>query len=175
MTDVFKEQIVKRKPPFRNVLIRVGLIFAVIIIVFLSFLLLQGFGAVIAMGAAFGAAYVMSFLNVEYEYALTNGELDIDIIYNKARRKRQISVNVKEFEIMAHIDDKAHEHTFTTAQVTRDFSSGTPGNDTYRFLTIINGKKTIVIFDPNEKMLKAISSVISRRKLHLRPGVVLVS
>jgi len=176
MGDVFKEQIVKRRTTFKDTAIRISLVLSVILIFVATVLVLflQGIGIIITAAATFGAMYLMSFLSVEYEYVYTNGELDIDAIYNKSRRKRLFSAVVKDFEIMAHIDDKNHEHTLTTAQEVKDFSSGLPGPDTYVFLTIINGKKTKVIIEPNEKMLKAISGGISRRKLFLRPGVILI-
>jgi len=172
--DVFKEQIVKRKPTVKDTVIRVLLIVLVILIFFASALLVQALAVVITAVAAFGAFYLMSFLSVEYEYIFTNGELDIDIIYNKSRRKRQLSTKVNDFEIMAHIDDKNHESVFTMAQETRDYSSGVHGQDTYMCMLTLKGKKVKLIIEPNEKMLKAIAGSITRRKLHLRPGVVLV-
>ena len=174
MGDVFKEQIVKRKPTFKDTAIRVCLIVLVILIFFISLMLLQAFAVIITAAAGFGAFFLMSFLSVEYEYVFTNGELDIDAIYNRSRRKRLFTAKVNDFELMAHIDDKAHEGAFNNVQETRDYSSGSPGPDTYVCLTNYNSKKIKLILEPNEKMLKAIAGTISRRKLHLRPGVVLI-
>ena len=174
MGDVFKEQLVKRKSTFKDSAIKVCLVLVVVLIFMISFLFLQGFAIIVTAVAGFGAAFLMSFLNVEYEYIFTNGELDIDAIYNRSRRKRMFSGNVKNFEIMAHIDDRMREGEFSSAQEIKDFSSGVPGPETYAFLAVIKGKKTKVIIEPNEKMLKALANVISRRKLFLRPGVVFV-
>ena len=176
MGDVFKEQIVKRKGTAKDAAIRVGLVVAVFLVFFVTLISpLGAFAVVITAAAGFGAFFLMSFLNVEYEYVFTNGELDIDAIYNRSRRKRMMSVKVKDFEIMAHIDDKNHAGEFNGAQEVRDYSSGVPGPDTYAFLAIHNSKKIKVIIEPNEKMLKAISGAMSRRKLHLRPGMIVVS
>ena len=174
MGDVFNEQIVKRHGTFKDSLMRVGIVVLILVIFFVSFLLLDTFGILIGAAAVFGDMYLMSFLNVEYEYVFTNGELDIDIIYNRARRKRLFSTMVKDFEIMAHVEDKAHMGAFGSAQETINCHSGEIGPSTYAFLATIKGKRAKVIFEPNDKMLKAIGLALSRRKLHLRPGTVLV-
>ena len=168
MTDVFKEQIVKRKPSTMDNMKRVGLILAVVVVFFIAMYFVAGFAPVITLAAGFGAFYLMSFLKVEYEYVFTNGELDIDIIYNRSRRKRVFSAHVNKFEIMAHVEDMNHAGSFSGAQVTHDYSSGQVGPDTYAFLINKDGKQQKIIFEPNEKMLRAISGSMSRTKLHMK-------
>jgi len=167
MGDVFKEQIVKRKDPPTNNIKRAVLVIAVIVLFFvLAQTQLGSLAAPITLAAAFGAFYLMSFLRVEYEYVFTNGDLDIDIIYNRSRRKQVFSANVKTFEIMAHVEDAVHAGNFSGALETRDYSSGEVGGNTYAFLVSIEGKQTKVIFEPNEKMMQAIAGSIPRSKLH---------
>ena len=169
MGDVFNEQLVKRKETNMDRLKRVGLILAVITLVFVTLITPAArFVAVVMLAAGFGAYYLMSFLRVEYEYVFTNGELDIDIIYNRSRRKRVFSSRINQFEIMAHIEDMNHAGSFYAAQETRDYSSGETGENTYAFLVNINGKPTKVIIEPNERMMRAITGAISRSKLHLK-------
>lgn len=38
---------------------------------------------------------------VEYEYDFTNGELDVDAIYEQKKRKRLLTINVKDIELLA--------------------------------------------------------------------------
>ena len=168
MGDVFKEQLVKRKPTFRDTVLKVCLGILAAIIGLSSFVFLGHFGMLVVFGLVFGVKYLVGFLNVEYEYIFTNGELDIDIIYDQSRRKRVFTAQAKQFEIMAHIDDKNHEGTFNSAQETRDYSSGVVNDNTYAFLTTHNGKRVKVIIEPNEKMMKAISTILTRRKLFIK-------
>ena len=168
MESVFKEQIVKRHPKKTDMLIRIGLVLAVIIISIIGIGAAGMFGPAIAMAAAFGAWYVMSLLKVEYEYAFTDGELDIDVIYNRSRRKRLFSARVNDFEIMAHVEDNLHAGSFHGAQETKDYSSGVVGPNTYAFLINYRSKRTKVIIEPNEVMLKALAKVLTRRRLHVR-------
>jgi hypothetical protein len=48
--------------------------------------------------AIYGGVYLTKMLNVEYEYIVTNGEVDVDIITSKSKRKRLISFNCKDIE-----------------------------------------------------------------------------
>ncbi|MCL1862611.1 MAG: DUF6106 family protein [Defluviitaleaceae bacterium] len=175
MGDVFKEQIVKRENTFKDTLIRVFLWILVLLVGIIVLLINAQLGVIVIFALGFGARFLMGYLNVEYEYVFTNGELDIDIIYDRSRRKRIFSSHVKQFELMAYHDDKNHESALSTAQETRDYSSGVPGPSTYVFLTAHESKKLKIIIEPNDKMLKAISTVLTRNKLHLRPGVILTS
>ncbi|MCL2240556.1 MAG: DUF6106 family protein [Defluviitaleaceae bacterium] len=168
MGDVFKEQIIKRKPTAKDAIFRFLLITAAALIFILALFFVQGFGPIIGFAAGFGAWFAMSYLNVEYEYIFTNGDLDIDIIYNRARRKRLFSGHVNNFEVMCHVEDKVHIGELSGAQETRDFSSGEVNENTYAFLTTHNSKRIKVIIEPNEKMLKAIGTILTRRKLHIK-------
>ena len=169
MNDVFKEQIVKRKPSSKDVFKRAGLILSVAVVAVLAFMLIPAFAPFVILAACFGAWYLMGFLKVEYEYALTDGELDIDIIYNRSRRKRLFSARVNDFDIMAHVEDKMRMGEFQSAMETLDYSSGEVSNDTYAFLLNYKGKRTKIIIEPNAVMLKAMATVLTRRRLHVRP------
>lgn len=50
---------------------------------------------------AAAAFYFKRYLYVEYEYEFTNGDIDIDKIIEKNKRKRVASFNIKELEILA--------------------------------------------------------------------------
>lgn len=165
MGDVFKEQIVKRKPTGKDLMKRVGLVAAVIIIFFMSMYFIGQFAFIITVAAGFGAYLLMNMLNLEYEYIFTNGELDIDVIYNRTRRKRLFSGSVSDFEVMAHVEDKAHIGDFASANETKDYSSGAVTDHTYAFLTNYKGKRLKILFEPNDVFIKAISTVLTPRKL----------
>lgn len=166
MGDVFKEQIVKRQGNFKDTLKKVGIVIAVIVITFVSMLIpyVQEFFYIVMAAAVFGAYQLFSFINVEYEYLFTNGELDIDIIYSRSRRKRQFTGFVKDFEIMAHVENPNCTRSFDNAQETKDYSSGQVLPNTYAFLTTYKGKRLKIIIEPNEMMVNAISTVLSPRK-----------
>lgn len=47
-------------------------------------------------------------MSVEYEYIVTNGEMDIDKIIAKRRRKRLITVNARTFERFGPFKESDH-------------------------------------------------------------------
>jgi hypothetical protein len=167
MNDIFKEQIVKRKATTLHAAIRFGLIFGVAL-TFIIGTIYSAWGVYIAVLAGLGAWFIMGRLNVEYEYVFTNGELDIDIIYNKASRKRIFNGRVADFEIMAHVDDVNHMGSFMGATATANYSSGETTESTYAFLTHYQGKRMKIIFEPNEMMFTAIATSLPPRKLFKR-------
>ncbi|MCL2371860.1 MAG: DUF6106 family protein [Defluviitaleaceae bacterium] len=167
MGDIFKEQIVKRKATAIDAAVKIGLILAVAAIFVISLMLVQGLSVLITFAAGFGAMYLISFRNVEYEYVFTNGELDVDIIYNQSRRKQLFSANVKDIEIMANAENKDQSGAFNSFETLLDFSSGETKPNTYFFMINYKNKRSQVIIEPNEMMLKAISGSVSRQRLFL--------
>ncbi len=164
MGDVFKEQIVIKEPTSKDTLQRVGLVILVILITLASLMFIPGFAMFVVAAAVFGAYYFMSMLKCEYEYIYTNGELDIDVIYNRTRRKRLFSGNVKSFDVCAHVNDKMHENDFRSAAETKDYSSGKVKDNTYAFLATFKGKKIKIIFEPNEVIVQSLAQMMTTRK-----------
>lgn len=168
MDDVFKEQMVKKIPSKNDMLKKVGIIMLTGILSFMAFIFAQVFAPVVVLVLCYASYYIISLQNIEYEYILTNNELDIDIIYNKSKRKRIFSGDIKEIEIMAHIEDSTHKGDFKGAEVIKDYSSGVNNNNTYSMLYNYKSKRTNFIIEPNENMIKSFSRYISPRKLFIK-------
>ncbi|SHE35780.1 hypothetical protein [Clostridium fallax] len=110
--DQFKEQLVlvSNKTPY-NMAKALMMVFFVIA---MFFLVLGGAVFSIVFFVVSGAIwYLKRYFYVEYEYALTNGEIDIDAIYEMKKRKRQVTFNLKEVALLAPKDSDAY----------RDFSN----------------------------------------------------
>lgn len=166
--DVFKEQLVKREANNKSRAIQIGLLAAAAFLSAIAFLFL-GMLSLVLMAIFFYVAYYFAIKqNVEYEYVFTNGELDIDAIYNRAKRKRILSIDLRNAELLAHVNDKAHENTFLGVQVLKDFSSGVIKDNTYQIIIPINGTRTKVRLEPNESLLTAFRQSISPRKMFLK-------
>jgi len=165
--DVFKEQLVKRAITGKDTAKRIGIVALAVIVFFFCLYIpyVQQVAVFIAAALIFGVYFLITRQNIEYEYSFTNGDLDIDIIYNKSKRKRLFSSSVKDFEIMAPVQDTAHTHDLSNASETKDYSSGVVGPDTYAFVTAYKGKRLKIIIEPNDMMIKAFSTVLTPRKL----------
>lgn len=165
MGDVFIEQIVKKQNEMKDILrnsaiITGGILLAAVVFLFLltSFPYKEYVGTIVFLifaGILYYTWYIVSGLNLEYEYIFTNGELDIDKISNKRKRKRLTTVRMSRVDKMdvydaKKADPKKYDHVYTAA-----ISSRAEGN-WYMEYSNRDGEKCCLIFTPNEKVLDAI-------------------
>ena len=115
----------------------------------------------------FVAVKKIKLLNKEFEYAYTDGILDIDVIMNRTKRKKVFEGNVSEFEIMAHIDDKEHLAMYENIPV-ENFSSGDVLGNTYVFVATYKGKRKRFIIEPREDILMAMRVDLTPRRMFLK-------
>lgn len=84
--DIFIEYLVKRKNTMKNNFLRFLIVFGTIIFTIIMFYLCMLFSQLsfiflcLIAGGIYGAWYLMGTFKVEYEYIVTNGEMDIDKI-----------------------------------------------------------------------------------------------
>ena len=116
--DIFLEKIIKKKSDGKSIAISFLISFGAFVISILAFVFLSSFGLFIMCGAIYGAWYLIKMQQIEYEYSLTNGELDVDIIRGMSKRKRVFSINCKEFEILAPYNDN-HKREYETPSITK--------------------------------------------------------
>lgn len=162
MADVFKEQLVKKLPDGRDLLIKIGTVVLGLIVMYLVLIFLNPIFPYVFAAIIFGVYTLFGRLNIEYEYILTNGELDIDAVFNKARRKRLYSGDLRNAQAFSHIGEKSFDTEFSGCTV-KNYSSGRITDNTYAFIGYSKEKKLKIIFQPNEQMLDAIKPYIKKR------------
>ncbi|MBE7038107.1 MAG: hypothetical protein E7404_04300 [Ruminococcaceae bacterium] len=163
--DIFCEYIVKVKRSPIEILISVFSVLVAAILIFMSLALLStpfsSFVLLIDAAIVYGVYILITHFNVEYEYILTNGELDIDKIIAKRKRKRMFSMNVKEFEVLEPV-----EQNKTYANIL-DCSTRTNSVDVYYAIFSKDNKRQTLIFNPPQKMLENMKQY-SPRTIHLK-------
>lgn len=143
--------------------------FIILIITALFILLwlnLPSFPAMLMMNVltiAIACFFMNFFLNREYEYCFVDGELDIDVIYNKRRRRRVFSGESAEFEVMAHYTDSENLNFYRNFRL-KDFSGGAVTGNTYVFVSAYKGKKYRIAIEPNDKLIEALRMYIPPQK-----------
>ncbi|MFA7636935.1 MAG: DUF6106 family protein [Monoglobales bacterium] len=155
MMDMFTECLLKRKKHFKEYAIAVPLILLGIIgtLFFLAFIWRSplsgvGFAAVILMW--WGIRVLISNQNKEFEYTVTNGDVDIDLIIAQKKRRRIISFNAKNIDKMAPVDQLSGAETFSKEI---DASAHDGRFDVYYISATIRGEKTKILVNPSRKML----------------------
>ncbi len=151
MNDSFYEQLVSRKSRPIDLVIRIATILALLLFTFIGFMFL-GFLVipVIILLAFLVSTFLFPRLNVEYEYALLNHDMQIDIIYNKAKRKSLLSFNLRDAEIIAPQDSPALASYH--AEKTWNFTSLKPSAKVFKMYISINQKKYALLLEPDSKM-----------------------
>ncbi len=158
--DTFVEQIVRKKKQLIDWMIIVGVCFAALVVSwaiykFISFLL-----PMIVL-VVWGAWWLITNLNREFEYSITNGEMDIDCIIAQRRRKRLCTITCSKVEAYGELSKadftgKKFDHTIMAAP-----AANMEGNYYFSYRSKKYGR-TLVIFHPDERMQQAFFSSLPR-------------
>jgi len=154
--ELFVEKIVKRKKTGLDNLIITGEILACMILSVAAFALIPSFGMFIAVGLGYGTWYLVTMRSKEFEYAVTNGELDIDRIIARRRRKRIFSAHGKEFELVAPVKSTYYTKDMQNMKKKIDATSGKDAEGVWFITTHLGGESGIVLFQPNANMIDAL-------------------
>lgn len=159
MNDFYTEQLVKRKVTGKVILAKIGLI----ILTLLSLVLLLKVPFAFILTAVLIAVDIYFFRNMdlEYEYLFVNGELDVDKITARSKRKTVFSTNLEELELLAPTGSS--ELRLVQAEKTYNFSSMAEGRKTYELIVSQKGQKIKVIFEPNDTILNGFKTLASRK------------
>ncbi|MDR3552177.1 MAG: hypothetical protein P4L75_03545 [Clostridia bacterium] len=169
--DVFVEHMVTRKNSPIDMLKMFLLTVAGVVLVFVIFLVMSqlpsfAFLFLLAIfGACWGWWHLMTSFRVEFEYTLTNGEMDVDKIVAQRKRKRLITVNLREIEIMAPMNGD-HQRDFENHSLkTKIDASSSPQSPKAYFLIVNHDKQglTRLIFEPDERILSGAKMVAARK------------
>lgn len=161
MSESYTELLIKRKASFGMILVKsllIGLIGACFVLTMLGnpFTLL----GVVAFGACF--YMVRGKTDLEYEYLYVGGELSVDKIINKQKRKPLINMQMEKVELVAPTNsEKLYEYKNKSLKKL-DFSSHT-GRPNY---TVIYHGKDIqyrVLVELNEEIVNAMYNVAPRK------------
>ena len=104
--------------------------------------------------------FIFPRFNVEYEYTLLNHDLDIDVIYNRTKRKSVISFDLKKAEIIA----PAASHRLDSYHNTKtlDYSAQDPKNTAYAVIISMNQNLNRILIQPDDTMIEHMQSFLPR-------------
>lgn len=159
MNDFYTEQLLKRKTPAAGMVL-VGVCVALTILSCLMIVMMP-LGILLPVAFGFVTYLVHQRVNLEYEYLYVNGELDIDKILARTKRKKVFSCNIRDVEIVAP-EGSPELRPFSSVKP-KDFSSNLPNHKVYEMVLIENGEKTRIIFEPNETILEGMRFLAPRK------------
>lgn len=154
--DNFSEQLVVKTRTASDTAKALGIIaaMAVVAAACVFFVIQQGLTIllVVAVGVVIGGVWLLRGIGVEYEYIVTNKELDIDKIVGKRKRTRMITVDLSQAIDFYGYSEKDGEYDTTVY--------ATNGLETDAYCLIVQHSdygKVNIIFNPNECTKEAIS------------------
>ena len=152
MNDALYELIVARKPKAYDLVIRILVIFLIIAVGLGGMLFIGMTAFLIAVFIAVLAYYfIFPRLNVEYEYILLNHDMQIDAIYNKAKRKSLMNIDIQSAEIIA--PKKSPRLSSMHPDKVYDYSSGRDASKVYEIHIPMDQKNVCICIEPDEKMI----------------------
>ncbi len=161
--DTFFEQITAVKKSGKDIAAITGIWLLAFIICFLLVLFmgyLGSFSFLLIAGALFGAFKLSCRFNVEYEYIVTNGTMDIDKIINKSSRKRVLS-----FELATVSRLEKFNQGLLSSVNSKEIVTTCNLNDPEAYLMVSSteGKGTsYLIFAPDERVRGAIVKFVPK-------------
>lgn len=152
--DTFIEQIVKKKKTPLEYLIIVGTASLAVVLVLAVWVVMAPLVLFALAAVAFGAWWIITNQNNEFEYCVTNGDIDIDRIIAKRKRKRLVSVAGRKVESLLPYDPAKPTNGYQRVVMTAP-SLKEPGLWSFTYHSKKNGH-TLVVFQPDQRVLKAL-------------------
>ena len=160
--DNFAEQLVKKNETNadktrRFSMMIVGILFSAALLLLTLFqarsplLVLLGFA--LAAAAGYGTYYFVQNTYVEYEYTFTNGELDVDKIIAKKKRRPMLSTSIRQFTDFGRYEEGMEETADMTVIMATD---NIASHEYYADFTDETVGSARLIFVPDERMLENI-------------------
>ena len=155
--DTFYEQIISIKKTSKTMAMFFGIWFLAFLLVFLLFItnFLGAINLILDFAIIYGAFWLSTKLNVEFEYIITNGTMDIDKIINRSSRKRIVT-----FELSGVTRLEKYNAAAITNINQKDIITACNLDDENAYFMAVsksNGDTVNLIFSPNDKLKSAIS------------------
>lgn len=160
--DTFFEQIISIKKSSKQILLLIGLwLLALILCAFLMLTaILKSLTLFACFGILFGAFKLSGKFNIEYEYIITNGIMDVDKIINKSARKRILSFD------LAKVTRLEKYNPFQVTNINnKDLVIACNKTDSNAYLLVAekeNGSATYLVFSPNDKISSALVKFVPK-------------
>ena len=167
--DSFIEKIVQKKKSSTDRLISFGIVSASFIVAFAILMVgtqyLQQFAFLLSIGAIFLGFRLQSRTNVEFEYLVTNGSLDVDKIMSQRKRVRIFSADCRDFEAVGRVKSKNYGPHITSGAESI-FAGTNMASENLYFVTLpYKGKRTVLFFEPDQRMLDSFRRYIPSKIL----------
>ncbi len=159
--DTYSEQLVKKTATssdgMKKMLILTGGVILTLVLLYLTFTLSAFILLAVAL-VIYGIYWFLTGTNVEYEYIVTNGSLDIDKIISQRKRVTLLSIEAKEITDFGVYENQPYDDGIVYSAVGGECQTMYADFKNSEYGT---GR---LIFAPNEKTLESIKPFLRIRK-----------
>lgn len=166
MNDLYLEELIKRKPTGQDKVIKYGLIVLTVVFGLLAVMSLNMVMGIVFIALCVACYFVLPKSYIEWEYQYVNGEIDVDRILKKSKRKRIASYEITSAEIVAPARSHRLDYYNNNNKIKiQDFTScdSQRENLVYAMILPVEGNLTKVLFEPSEQMLKDMRTKAPRK------------
>lgn len=158
MSDLYYELLVKKESTGKDKLIKYGL-YALTAVAVLAGLFIHPLLLIAAIAAGLACYFIVPGTDLEYEYLFVNGELDIDKVMAKTKRKKVISLDLTQADLIAPVNSHRMDYYNGNQKMkTMDYSSGNPEHKRFAVITRVGTDACRVIIEPDERMAQSIKN-----------------
>ncbi len=128
--------------------------------------LLTSFGLFFLAGGIFIIVQAVQRFNVEYEYLILNGDIDIAKIISKKSRKNLRSISAENIQYMAALTNEYAKNDLDIKKQLKifNYTDGTPDKDSYYVVfENKNGKEAAYILDLDQKSLDIMKDALKMK------------
>lgn len=161
MSENYIEQIVPCKPPKGTGAVKVLLV--VLCVISCILILIPYVGVFLTAAVIIFTIFIFRGYNYEYEYTYVDGELDVDKIIAKSKRKRLNSFDFKRLELAAPVGSQEAMRLEQGKYKTFDYTSNMSDARVYVAYVMNNNEMVRLLFEPNDSMLKEINYISPRK------------
>ena len=158
MGDLYSEYLVKKKPTARDAVIKYGMIVLTVLAVAAGLFVNP---VLLVLAVIFGAVsyFVIPKTDLEYEYLFVNGELDVDMVMAKTKRKKVNTFDLKEADLIAPVGSHRMDYYNGNSKLkTLDYSSGDESHKRFAVIMRVGTDTCKIIIEPDEQMAQAIKN-----------------
>lgn len=152
MSDLYYELLVKKEKTAKDSITKYGLIGLTVLSAFVGFFMMPiVLIATIVLGVV--TWLVMPKTDIEYEYLFVNGEMDVDIVMAKTKRKKAKSFSIAQADLVAPVNSHRMDYYNGNQKMkVIDYSSGNPEHKRFAVITRDGTESCKIIIEPDEHL-----------------------
>lgn len=163
MSDLYEELLIKRVTPSGERVMKTAMII-VTLLAAAAGILVNPIILLLFVGMCVLDYFKFPTFDLEFEYLYVNGELDIDKIISKQKRKRADSVDMGHVELIAPKNSHELDSYRQNSQIrVKDYSSGREDAEVFAMIVTRENQTEMIWIEPNAVILNDMKRIAPRK------------